>query len=495
MGGRTSPGTAQATVARGRTGARPDPGPVTDLSQRPDERARLAAVHRYDILDSPPEEAFDRIAAMAARLLKTPMATVAFVDADRVWFKAVHGLEGVRQVGCEPGLCTSVIECGKPMAVRDARADAVARSHPLVAGKPGVEFYAAAPIITSQGHRIGTVSVMDTRPRRFGPQSAAALADLAALVMDRLELRLSALQMLQEERRLREEAERQQAEVERFATTLQRTLVPPALPRISGMELASHYQTASSRHVGGDFYDVFALDHRRWAFFVGDVCGKGAVAASVTSLIRYTLRAAALHQDDPEKVLEELNTALNLDPHHGGRFCTAVFGILEPAADGGFTVKVATGGHPPMMLLRAPRPGEPARVESVEVYGMLIGALPEAVFSSTTLHLAPGDGLLAYTDGLIEARPDGGGILGHEGLQQRLAAHVNRVSRETRLSAPSIVADTIAMLDTFVQGSGDDIAVLALHALTHPSEAAEEGPVEAELAVDMAVGAAPPSDL
>jgi sigma-B regulation protein RsbU (phosphoserine phosphatase) len=120
-----------------------------------------------------------------------------------------------------------------------------------VTGPTRVRFYAAAPITTSDVHRLGTVDVLDTRPRRITPDQAIALTDLAALAMDELELRLSALRMLRVERELvevehaaRERAERDRSEIAAYASTLQRTLLPPALPEVPGLEAACHYTTA-----------------------------------------------------------------------------------------------------------------------------------------------------------------------------------------------------------------------------------------------------------
>ncbi|MYW16511.1 GAF domain-containing protein, partial [Streptomyces sp. SID2955] len=260
----------------------PAPGRRPELVPDPDaEAARIAAVRRYDILDTPPDGAFDRVAAMAARLFDVPVATVTIVDTDRIWFKAAHGLEGVAEIGRDPGLCGSAILRDDTMVIPDTLKDPVAADNPLVAGEMGVRFYAAAPIITPDGHKLGTVNVLDTRPRSITEEDTATLADLAAIVLDEMELRLSALRALRDEQARREaeqrhaEAERARAEAERaarekaeqdkaaiaaFASTLQRTLLPPALPVVPGLELACHYRTASAHDVGGDFYDVFPLD-------------------------------------------------------------------------------------------------------------------------------------------------------------------------------------------------------------------------------------------
>lgn len=118
-----------------------------DLSPEQEAR-RIAAVRRYDILDTPPDGAFDRIAALAARLFDAPAATVTIVDTDRVWFKAAYGLAGVTQIGREPGLCTSAILTGSPLVIPDTLHDPLARTHELVTGPARVRFYAAAPINT-----------------------------------------------------------------------------------------------------------------------------------------------------------------------------------------------------------------------------------------------------------------------------------------------------------------------------------------------------------
>lgn len=424
------------------------------------ETARLAAVARYNILDTPPDGAFDRIAALAARWLDTPIGTVSIVDADRIWFKAVHGLDGVAQVGRDPGLCASAIGQCEPYLVAEAHLDERTRDNALVHGEMGVRFYAAAPIITADGFRLGTVNVLDSRPRQVTDTDLAILADLAALVMDQLELRLSALTIVRREREMRERAEQSEATITAFATTLQRTLLPPALPRVPGLELACHYHAASVRDVGGDFYDVFALGDGRWAFFLGDVSGHGADAAAVTSLVRYTLRAAALHSPDPNPVtvLTELNAAMLRGATQEQRFCTAVFGLLEPEPDEvgqGFRITVATGGHPAAFWLRSARAGEPAGPQQVGPdNGMLLGVVADPVLAACSFRLAVGDALLFFTDGLTEARP-GGEFFDEAGLAAFLAGRVGH-------GAARLVDELAALVAGFAPAPTDDIALLAL---------------------------------
>lgn len=320
-----------------------------------DEAGRMAAVRRYEVLDTPRDEAFDRVAALAARLLDAPLASVAIRDRDRIWLKAAYGLDGMNEVAGDPGQCSLAAWPDDVLVIPDALADPAMASSPLVTGPPGVRFYAAAPIVTADGHRLGTVNVMDIRPRTITTADMVTLADLAAIVMDELELRLSARRAVRAEQQraeaehvARTQAEQDRAAIAAFAATLQQTLLPPVLPTVPGLELARHYHPASPRDVGGDFYDVFRLDARRWGFFLGDVCGKGAAAAALTSLARYTLRAAAHHfVDEPAAVLAALNDALLADPAADNRFCTALYGVLGIAGNSTAAVTLAGGGHPP----------------------------------------------------------------------------------------------------------------------------------------------------
>jgi GAF domain-containing protein len=167
--------------------------------------ARLAAVRRYEILDAPADGAFDSIARAAATVCGTPIATVSIVDADRVWFAAGHGMDGVTQVGVEPGLCASAFIGDVPYVIHDAASDPRSLYHPLVRGRLGLRFYAAAPIVTADGHHLGTVAAIDHAPRQPTEMQTSMLAHLADIVAQQLELRLAALTAVRAERRLREQ--------------------------------------------------------------------------------------------------------------------------------------------------------------------------------------------------------------------------------------------------------------------------------------------------
>ena len=142
---------------------------ITDPQLPEDEEARIEAVRRYGVLDSPPEGDFDRITALAARLFDVPIAIVSIVDTDRIWFKSHHGLPDISETSREPGLCASAIRQTGPWIVTDAVADARAAANALVAGGPGVRFYAGVPLSTTDGYNLGTLCVMGTEPREVAP--------------------------------------------------------------------------------------------------------------------------------------------------------------------------------------------------------------------------------------------------------------------------------------------------------------------------------------
>jgi hypothetical protein len=163
---------------------------MTDPS-RQREAERLAALHSYEILDTPPDGAFDRITALAARHFHVPVALVSLVDEDRIWFKSRHGLEA-KQVPRSPGLCASVIFSDDAYVVLNAMEDTRTLANPLVAGEMGVRFYAAVPLVTHDGYRLGTMNIIDFKPRELDAEGQSDLRQFAGLVMDQMELRLSA---------------------------------------------------------------------------------------------------------------------------------------------------------------------------------------------------------------------------------------------------------------------------------------------------------------
>jgi GAF domain-containing protein len=157
-----------------------------------DESERLAALRRFDVLDTPRDGAFDRITRLASEMLEMPISIVSLVDYDRIWFKSKYGLEGVEEIDRAPGLCASAILGEETWVIEDAKIDPRALANPLVVGEFGLRFYAGSPLRTQEGYNLGTLCVIDKRPRTLTETQARVLDDLAALVVDELELRLAA---------------------------------------------------------------------------------------------------------------------------------------------------------------------------------------------------------------------------------------------------------------------------------------------------------------
>ncbi len=155
------------------------------------EVARVEALRRYQILDTPPDGSFDHIVAIAAKLFDVPIAIVSLVDHDRIWFKARHGID-VQQIDRDPGLCASAILQSDPYILTDASCDPRSLANPLVAGDFGLRFYVAAPLRTQDGHNLGTLCVIDHQPRAVSSEQIIQLEALAEVVVDQMELRLAA---------------------------------------------------------------------------------------------------------------------------------------------------------------------------------------------------------------------------------------------------------------------------------------------------------------
>lgn len=181
------------------------------MSPSPQEQARLDALHRYQILHTPPEEAFERLTRLAARTFSVPIALISLVDDQRQWFKSCYGLP-LKETGREVSFCAHTLHFSDPdelLVVPDATLDPRFQANPLVTGWPHIRFYAGAPLRTPDGHVLGSLCLIDTQPREpLMAEEADMLRELAAIVMDTLHHRLAATALL-ESQQLLEEQQRQ----------------------------------------------------------------------------------------------------------------------------------------------------------------------------------------------------------------------------------------------------------------------------------------------
>lgn len=174
-----------------------------NASLPPNEAERLQTLREYHILDTPPEAAFERITALAAQIFNVPIALVSLVDADRQWLKACFGVD-TRQISRELSFCAHAILSDQVMVVPHTAADARFIDNALVTGPPHIRFYAGAPLKTPSGQNVGTLCLSDTVPRQFSVEQQAMLAELAAIVVDELELRRTARELREREATLRQ---------------------------------------------------------------------------------------------------------------------------------------------------------------------------------------------------------------------------------------------------------------------------------------------------
>jgi PAS domain S-box-containing protein len=289
----------------------------------------------------------------------------------------------------------------------------------------------------ARGRTIGAITLVSSKPdRRYGEEDLLLAEDLAyrcALAADNARLY------------------RGRSEI---ARVLQRSLLPPHLPEIPGVEVGAEYlSVGEANDVGGDFYDLINTVEDGWICVIGDVRGKGVEAASVTALARYTIRAVTMKDDRPSEVLAALNEAM-LRQLPEDRFCTAACIRLEPKdGSAGVGVDVSRAGHPPPLLVRSDGPPE-----EVGCSGRVLGVFPDAELRDTSLRLMPGEALVLYTDGVTEARSPDGDFFGEGRLRQLLGSWAGC---DAATFARRIKEDVLDFQEGYPR---DDLAVLVLRA-------------------------------
>ncbi|MFI7406854.1 SpoIIE family protein phosphatase [Streptomyces sp. NPDC049541] len=235
-----------------------------------------------------------------------------------------------------------------------------------------------------------------------------------------------------------------------ISQSLQRSLLPPELPEIDGVEVEVIYRAAGEgNEVGGDFYDLFPISDGAYGFAIGDVCGTGPNAAAVTGLARHALRLLAREGLSGPAVLERLNSAI-LDEGARSRFLTLLYGELRPQEDGSAELKVVCAGHPLPLRLRQDGTVEPAAEPQP-----LLGVMEDLELYEQTVTLDPGDVLLCVTDGVTERR-EGTRMLGDDGLTDVLTTC-------TGLTAGAVAARIMRAVERFASDApSDDMAILAM---------------------------------
>lgn len=343
------------------------------------------AGQQADLSDTGSDNPLDRIARLAVLALRAPLASVTIAGPRLGSGRGRAGIQTAADAGgvIEQSLYQHVIDSDDMLIVDDARRDLPTSAGSLI--RPGSMIaWAGFPVHDPGGRAVGALCVADQVPRRWSSYDLEVLKILATVTSREIALQVA----------LEHGAERAD-----LARTLQESLLPPRLPKITGLQVAARYTAGGTgAEVLGDFYDVFPSVRGSWGLVVGDVCGKGAPAAKSTALARYTLRAEAHRQTRPSLILASLNQALLDWDTDDRRFLTAIYATVRPSLAGA-TVQVSSAGHPLALVRRAA-----GTVQTLGQPGTLLGLFPDPELHDARRLLRAGDSLILVTDGVTEAR-------------------------------------------------------------------------------------------
>jgi hypothetical protein len=337
------------------------------------EQARVEAVRELGLLDTPPEERFDRVVRLAKQLFDVATVAVNLIDDDRLFVKSAIGFEAGGSVPRDNTFCPRTIDTQSSLVVPDTRADAEWADHPFVTGDAQVRFYAATPLAGPNGQVVGALCLVDHEPRELRDSERALLDDLAGWVETELAADADAVQ----------------------AKEIQRRLLPRKAPEVLGYDIAGRCQPAY--HVGGDYYDWHLLDDTMLQLTVADVMGKGLPAAVIAAGLRTAMRVTSRAHTLMEAVRR---TAEGLQDDFGdsGTFATMFTTRLRPQQG---HLEYVDAGHGLAVLVS---PGSPTR--QLASRDLPLGAQPGSLWTSYEARLEPGDTLIAVSDGLLDAFSD-----------------------------------------------------------------------------------------
>jgi hypothetical protein len=337
------------------------------------ERARLAALHDLGLLDTPAEERFDRVVRLAKRIFNVSTVTVNLVDEDRLFTKSAAGVEAGHSMPLDLAFSPRTLDKGTTLVVPDARLDPDFADNPLVVGDPHVRFYAGTPLAAPGGELVGTLSMMDVKPRELSASDHALLEDLARWVEAELAADADAAQ----------------------AKEIQTQLLPRRPPDIPGYDVAGRCQPAL--HVGGDFYDWHLLDDTMLQITVADVMGKGLAAAVIAAGVRAALRVTSRFNTLTES-LRRTASSMQGDFNDTGTFATMFTARLRPSHG---HIEYVDAGHG--LAIIVPAAGETRFLPSRD---LPLGADLEGTWQSHETRLEPGETLIVVSDGLLDFFPD-----------------------------------------------------------------------------------------
>ncbi len=375
----------------------------------PEEELRLCALRELRILDTMPETAYDDITEIAAQACSAPVALISLVDENRQWFKSRVGIT-IAETPRDVAFCAhTILQTDNILIIKDAKNDPRFADNPLVISDPGIRFYAGVSLLINDHHALGTLCVIDYKPRDLDESQTAALIALGRQVTVQLQLRRQVLLLddwtkhLETSRRdlmqlcgeLENNAETIERDLER-AELIQRSLRPQVAPEVPNFHIHSLYRPG--RQIGGDFFEINAVGTRYIVVVIADASGHGISAAILSLLFQQRLEMVDQITDEPLKpaaAMRAMNRAIVREVNASGVFVTVTYCLIDLSTR---VLTMGSAGHPPAICLHA----RSNRIEVIERSGPAIGLYEEAEYTESTLQLDSGDSILLLTDGLVE---------------------------------------------------------------------------------------------
>ena len=387
------------------------------------------------------DETIDAVAKTMVELFEIDAAVIRLPDArqERLEARAVHIADPALREAAETmltqpqpmtaPLARRLLRSGAPVLLRPGVAiagDVHALLEPFLAKGSTA---AVLPMATTAGEVLGTITVLSLDPAR--PLDEAAV-DVATTVTAQAALAIDNARLSQQQKD--------------FSETMQRSLLPQALPDVAGLEVGHVYESSARVDVGGDVYDFLALDGDRLAVVLGDVTGKGIQAAADMAMAKFAFRSLARAQPDPEAFLATANDVV-VEEIAAGKFITMLYVLVDPRRG---EAACASAGHPAVRVVTAD-----GRVSEIAARGLALGIDAGQEYAAEHVKLEPGTTLVLYTDGVIEARR-GGELYGEGRLDALLAANA-------RVPAQELAELILADCTEFAGGElGDDCAIVCL---------------------------------
>jgi serine phosphatase RsbU (regulator of sigma subunit) len=410
--------------------------PVAD-----DEKERLAELAKLELMYSKPEEVFDRITAQLSEIFEMPAVMINILDRDSQYVKSAAGIPdavlGSRVMPRKMSICAHVVGNNEQLIVEDLAADVRFRDNPALTEK-GVRFYAGTPLRTENGQPIGSLCVVDFKPRQITPREQKMLRLVADEVMTEVKLRSISRQLVARTRAMQHDLS--------AARAVQRFLLPPQRQAGSGFALWHHYHPVEA--IGGDFIDGRLREDGSIAALVADVSGHGPSAALTSAMVKTVFQHVAPAAAGPAALLTSIQRELSVFLGTN-QFVTAAAVVFDPETR---SAHLASAGHPFPMLLRD---GKVEIVPTVNDLPLMIE--PEESYGrQTALKLETGDRLIWYTDGASEAADPDGEMLDAQGL-------IRMIQGNAHLPGGSFLPALFGDIRAYAHGQlHDDVALVCL---------------------------------